>query len=638
MWPGRLLLVVALASVLAACDDVTPSPNGGGTPSPGPLPSPVTIRQEPDGITLADPAFEPLPGARADFGRLGGTAYMIEVPPDWNGRLVLYMHGLEYFAPEAQATPPDFRRYLIGHGYAWGASSFSSTSSIPGRSADETAALWDYFARTYGRPAFSYVTGLSMGGAATFIAAERYPERFDGGLSLCGGVGNDPSVAGVADMFVAGAYVAGVTQAEYDASDDTGALLRERILPALEDPARHRLFEDIMIELTGGPRLFDREGFHLEEQTNWDLADRVIAARLGNNAGRRYELGPASPVSSDDFNRDAIRLSTDDALVARFSGGEVASGAFGVPVLAMHTTGDGLVPFEHQRIIRRRADASGAGDLLVQREYADPGHCGFTTGEQEASFEALVGWVEEGKRPDGDDVLTADRKELGLRFPLLPRPGTPGADRVQGASGRVTVSGRLTVDGSAVDATFLGAVVRRDGLVTPCQYQLAGADDGRFEITVMADAESAGCGAPGGEIGLWVYAQGKQLYSEQTIPWPEASRAVSADPAFSVSLPNGGVGRVTLFSGEAYLGGGDRVAPGTLIEAYVGGTRCGVASTRRTGSFAGFVLAVAGPDAVPGCLLGETIAFRIDGAPALETAANDPDAERRGGGFDLAVR
>ena len=47
---------------------------------------------------------------RCDFGRLGGSVYQIEVPDDWNGRLVLYMHGYGELGPETNAGPPDGRR------------------------------------------------------------------------------------------------------------------------------------------------------------------------------------------------------------------------------------------------------------------------------------------------------------------------------------------------------------------------------------------------------------------------------------------------------------------------------------------------------------------------------------------------
>src|SRR4029079_3305114 len=146
------------------------------------------------------------------------------------------MHGFVEFAPEVSASPPDFRRYLIAQGIAWGASSFSNSSLIPGRAADETAALWDYVARKYGRPTWTYITGWSMGGAATHVAAERYGNRFDGALAFCGAASQTPALAITADFVAAGAYVAGVRQAEYDASTDLAALIRDRIRPALRDP------------------------------------------------------------------------------------------------------------------------------------------------------------------------------------------------------------------------------------------------------------------------------------------------------------------------------------------------------------------------------------------------------------------
>ena len=195
------------------------------------LPPPVPIRPEPDGVTLGDPTFTALPGARADFGRLGGTVYQIEIPVRWNHKLVLFMHGFGELAAITRASAPHIRHYLIDQGYAWGASSFSSTSLIPGRAADETAALWDRFARRYGRPARTYVTGTSMGGAATNLAAERYGNRFDGGLALCGASGTAASDIAT-NFFVAAAWATGVSQAEYDASPSVHDLIVQRIQPA----------------------------------------------------------------------------------------------------------------------------------------------------------------------------------------------------------------------------------------------------------------------------------------------------------------------------------------------------------------------------------------------------------------------
>ena len=159
-----------------------------------PLPDPVPYAATAS-VALADPAFEAVPGATADFGQLGGAVYQLEVPDDWDGTLVMWMHGFGEFGPEARVGGPDFRRYLIGHGIAWAASSFSSTSMIPSLAADETAALWDHVVAEIGRPRWTYVSGFSMGGWATNIAAERYGDRYDGAFGLCGAVGVDPGTA-----------------------------------------------------------------------------------------------------------------------------------------------------------------------------------------------------------------------------------------------------------------------------------------------------------------------------------------------------------------------------------------------------------------------------------------------------------
>ena len=61
-------------------------------------------------------------------GVLGGAAYRIEVPANWNGELVMYAHG---YSGEGNQLPPTtsvIRRHLIQNGYAWAASSYSKNS------------------------------------------------------------------------------------------------------------------------------------------------------------------------------------------------------------------------------------------------------------------------------------------------------------------------------------------------------------------------------------------------------------------------------------------------------------------------------------------------------------------------------
>ena len=58
--------------------------------------------------------------------------------------------------------------------------------------------------------------------------------------------------------------------------------------------------------------------------------------------------------------------------------------------------------------------------------------------------------------------------------------------RVPGASDRVVVRGNATLDGAPFDSRFVGAVVLRRGLVTPCQHTLPPVANGRYAVTVLA--------------------------------------------------------------------------------------------------------------------------------------------------------
>jgi pimeloyl-ACP methyl ester carboxylesterase len=637
----KLLLGIALmfgvGAFVAGCGedgDGNVAPTAAGDSRP--LPEPVDYRQTPEGVTLADPAFEPVPGASADFGQLGGSVYQIEMPDDWDGRLVLYAHGYGEEGPVASVAPPDNRRYLIGHGIAWGASSFSSNSFIPGRAADETAALWDYFALTYGRPKRTYITGESMGGLATHIAAERYPDRFDGGLAFCGAAGASSGIVAQTDYFVTAAYVAGVTQAEFDARNDNHRFVTDSIRAALDDPTAHERWVNLMIDLSGGPRAFATEGFLLEEETNWLRAEQQVTIGLARNTSRDYQMNALSGVDSEEFNRSAIRIPGNEGVIANWTRGNDATGDLKIPLMTMHTTGDWQVPIGQAKALRELVEEAGKGDMLVQRVIRDPNHCGFTGLEWDEAFEALFAWVEDGVKPEGHDLLVADLQTLSAEFELQPREGTPEADSLPAAADRAVIRGLLTLDGKPFDARWVGAVVRsEDGLITPCQHELPPVQDGRYEITVFADSESRGCGVDGAEVFLWTYTNAK-LFSSEGVAWPGDGGAADFATGFSTRDPWGGAGPTTELGGGVYDAEGGLLPAGAIVEAYVGDVRCGVASVRGGSSFFGYILAVIGPEAVPGCEAGATLNFRVDGQPVVETATNTLDGGD-GPAFDLTV-
>jgi alpha/beta hydrolase fold len=133
-------------------------------------------------------------------GVLNGAAYQIEVPPNWNGMLVMYAHGYRGTGAALTVNPPQIRRHLIQQGYAWAASSYSKNYYDVRAGLEDTNALALAFNRIatengkpLAKPSRIYITGHSMGGhiAAAAIEAEtlataRNKLGYQGAVPMCG--------------------------------------------------------------------------------------------------------------------------------------------------------------------------------------------------------------------------------------------------------------------------------------------------------------------------------------------------------------------------------------------------------------------------------------------------------------------
>jgi hypothetical protein len=623
-----VVLSVAAAAALSACSGDSKKP-AGASPTARTIPSAVATppATEP-GFTLADPALEALSGARVDFGQLGGMTYQIEMPDQWNGRLVVYTHGND-IDTELRAYPPVNRDWLVSHGYAWAAASYTvNVAYVSGVAADESAALWDFFVSKYGRPQYSYAMGDSMGGAAAFTAGERYADRYDGSLALCA---DAPPSRVEGDFFYVSAYAAGVTQADYD-SGDIGSIIDTRIKPALRDPATRAKFDALWADISGGPRPFVAEGVDIYEPTLWTTAISNVISGIDGNDGVQYALGPAAGVTSDEFNKGVVRVKTTPA-ADRYAAVNEITGEIKIPTLTVQPTGDALTVFSSSQELRRRVEAKGNSDLLVQRAVQSPLHCfdnGMSASEIAASFEALVGWVERGEKPDGED-LSGDVSNAGAKFTLSPRIGSEAASKVAGADQRVTLSGTVSLDGQPVDDAFIWAMSQHGGMLRACSYQRAINRDGRYLLTMASDAETAGCGAAGDPITFGLFTDDR-FVSENTFTWPAAGGDATFDLVFSHAKQAGVWPSQEAFFGTHFAGGlygsnGDALGPGTKVAAYIGDTLCGAFEVPPVkmvfDDTQGYTISVASPDAVAGCVTGGTITFLVDGMDTGATAVND---------------
>src|SRR5262249_34984082 len=137
-----------------------------------------------------------------------GATYLIEVPQNWNGTLLLYSQGMAVGTPvpgvDAGGTPGDplLRFYLLTHHYALAGSSASIGWRVHEAFSEQIEVL-DTFDMFIGQPSRTIAWGHSLGGLITAGLIQQYPERFSGALLMCGVVGGG---VGILNQFLDAAF------------------------------------------------------------------------------------------------------------------------------------------------------------------------------------------------------------------------------------------------------------------------------------------------------------------------------------------------------------------------------------------------------------------------------------------------
>lgn len=370
-------------------------------------------------------AFDALAGTNTTryWGIHDGAGYRIEVPQNWNGRLVLYCHGYRGYGAELTVSNPSIREYLINNRFAWAASSYRTNGYDPAAGVKDTHTLAQFFNGLVGKPKRTYIIGHSMGGHVIGVSVEQYPKAYDGALPMCGVMGDNDLFSYFFDYQVVANWLTGRTQPfpfPADYTTVTVPQIRAALeiapggFPALLNDQGKKLRTSTKY-FSGGERpLFNFAfmywgNFLFDQGLSPDMGG-ITAGNVMGNMLQLYQLDDIAEFSSEEvaLNEQVLRIAPDPQ--GRHPNGLAGippiTGKIGIPVLSMHTVGDLFVPFLMEQLYAKRVASQGKSNLLVQRVIRDVGHCGFTTAEQETAFAALVNWVENGVKPAGDDVLT----------------------------------------------------------------------------------------------------------------------------------------------------------------------------------------------------------------------------------------
>jgi len=368
-------------------------------------------------------------GAISRRGTYEGGQYLIEVPASWNGGLILFAHGYDGGTFVSPLTS-----YLQDRGYALAASSYRTEDYRPDLYVDDMRALLDLFIREVRRPRWTVIHGQSVGGHVAIVSLELYPGLYQGALIECGvmeGIGN-------VDLYLAAQaaaeYLGGVNLFEAPDRETLIARVNSQWLPRMGAPPayteRGRRFDSVLKYLMGGNLPLRLQGLprhYFRYVTGTRAPEFREVLRHASTLQVRYRIDPGLGVAEDELNAKVRRIAPAEGARSRSANPALAelTGRITVPVLAIHETGDGRVPWSNEQAYRRRTVAAGTAHLLVQRAVRWPSRCGFEGEIREQTFDDLVAWMEKGIKPDGDDVLAPDVSALGLRWTPLRHPEDP---------------------------------------------------------------------------------------------------------------------------------------------------------------------------------------------------------------------
>jgi pimeloyl-ACP methyl ester carboxylesterase len=339
-----------------------------------------------------------VPGACVEGVLPHGALSMICVPASgWNGELLVWAHGYVAFNEPldfyhlglAELSLPDFAQSL---GFAFATTSYRQNGLAILEGVDDVTELLAAFPASAGQPASrTYLVGASEGGIVATLFAERKADLIDGALALCGPIGDFTAQVDYVgdfrvlfDYFFPGILPGQPTQipAELIAGWESVYVPRVRAALAANPNAAYQLIKTSRAAIEPGI------SSSVESTTVGVLWYSVFgtndaAAKLGGNPygniGRWYVGSTNDLLLNLRVKRVARHPAAAAALVAYQT-----SGHPGVPLVTLHTTGDPIIPFWHEKIYALKS--GGSVPAIAVGRY---GHCSFTPGEVVGAFGLL---------------------------------------------------------------------------------------------------------------------------------------------------------------------------------------------------------------------------------------------------------
>lgn len=345
-----------------------------------------------------------------------GAKYLLAMPDDWNGDLVVYAHGIIVPAtlPIELPTVDDIealRDLWTSNGYAVAYSSYSKNGFAVREGVKDTLKLNVLFSRRFGKPERRFLVGHSLGGTVCVRLAEFYPQHYDGVLTVAGMIGGSQAeIDYMADVRILWEFFyPGVLPGAIDYVPPGVDLLPAIVAPIISVITTNgmgagaiTLIDQTPVPWVNGNELVESYATALGfwYQGFDDVVARSSKKGFIDNADTVYTSTTLPPITIAGINAYVERYDASNQAAQYFRRYYEPIGKLAMPHLALHNSRDPAVPVFHQALYAEKVAEQGDSELLVQRITERYGHTSlFPAAEVFGAFEELVDWVDTGVAP-----------------------------------------------------------------------------------------------------------------------------------------------------------------------------------------------------------------------------------------------
>ena len=349
-----------------------------------------------------------------------GAHYVIVMPEKWSGVLVLHAHGGPTLGPvKFDRALEDLKRWgiWVKAGHAFAASTFRQGGVEVRAAAEDTERLRGIFLQHVAKPKRTILHGQSWGAGVAAKGAEMFTagKPYDAVLLTSGVLGGGTrSYDFRLDLRVIYQHLCnnhprpdepayplwmglpqGATLTPAQLRDRTKECLGLGLPAAQRTPEQARKLKTI-VDVLKIPETSVQGHLNWATQHFADIAHQRTGGKpVFGNIGAVYKGSP----DDDALNAAVLRYRADPQAVAAFAADTDPTGRIPVPVLTMHAIHDATAFVELEHHFRQTMQAAGSGERLVQVFSDDREHSYLADPVYPTLAEALLQWVEQGRKP-----------------------------------------------------------------------------------------------------------------------------------------------------------------------------------------------------------------------------------------------